>query len=111
MSLSEHQLVVIRSWVGVDPDETDQVLSDNYDRLDSFDAVIEEILYSRISELAAQPASFSVPGLSISNGINITTWENILDRFKMTGSGLDTAEYALYGSGIRTSVIVRPDYR
>jgi hypothetical protein len=112
MPLTDHQLVTIRSWVGTfNPPETDAFFEAAYDRIGSYDAVIVERLRFRIADLASQPQSLTVPGLSISHGVDIQTWEARLKWFTNGGgSGLDE-DLTESTSMIGVSVIVRPDLR
>src|SRR4249919_3614218 len=86
--MTEDELAAIRSWVG--PGPTDEALEEAYERLGSFDAVVEEMLRKQYTDLISQPSSLSVPGLSISNSQNITGLEHLIKAFKnQGGTGLD----------------------
>lgn len=105
--LTEAQLAVIRSWIGAG--ETDEQLNDAWMTAGSIDSTIRFYLRVRISELAGQPQSFSVPGLSITNGVNIKTWADILAYFNSSGgSGLDPDGLS---SGMNSARLVRVDLR
>lgn len=112
MALTEHELVTIRSWVGtLNPPETDAFFAAAYDRIQSFDGLIIERLRYRIADLASQPQSLTVPGLSISHGVDIQTWEGRLKYFYNGGScGLDE-DLLVAPSMVGVSQIVRPDLR
>ena len=102
MPLSADQIAVVRSWVGSEPSTTE--LQRYYARTASADAVVREVLRTRLVELTQEPASISVPGLSISNGQNIISLEALLKRFDQEGgTGLDTGSV----SGVRTANMKR----
>jgi hypothetical protein len=105
--MTEEELAAIRSWVG--PGPTDEALEEAYARLGSFDAVVEEMLRVQYTDLISQPSSLSVPGLSISNGQNLTALENLYKRFKnQGGTGLDDPD-TTPGPGVYH--LVRQDLR
>lgn len=102
MPLSRDQLAVIRSWIGDEPGDTE--LQRVFARTNSADALVREVLRGRLVALTQEPASFSVPGLSISNGQNIISLEGLLKKFDNDGgTGLDTDGV----TGLRTSKLVR----
>lgn len=90
MALTEDQLAYLRSEVGVD-DPTDDVLEDAYTRLDSVEEVAAEVLRTRLANLLAAPASFSVEGYSENNAANITALQKQLDRLTTAVSVADGA--------------------
>lgn len=105
--MTDDELAVLRSWVG--PGPTDEALEEAYERLGSFDAVVEEYLRTSYVELLSQPTSLSVPGLSISNSQNITGYEHLIKAFRnQGGTGLDDPDTT---PGPGTTKLVRPDLR
>ena len=102
MPLSDDQLQVVRSWVGTAP--TQDELDSLYDQFGSVDKVVELTLRARLAEYTSQPASLSVPGLSISNQQNITSLENLIKKFESDGgTGLDSSSV----SGVRVAHLKR----
>lgn len=102
MPLSADQIAKVRSWVGDEPNNTE--LQRIFARTNSADELVREVLRGRLVALTQEPASLSVPGLSISNGQNIISLEGLLKRFENEGgTGLDTDSV----TGIRSSRLVR----
>lgn len=102
MPLSDEQSQVVRSWVGTSP--TQDELDELYDQFNSVDKVVEMTLRARLAEYTSQPASLSVPGLSISNQQNITSLENLIKKFEANGgTGIDNSSVA----GVRVSRLKR----
>ena len=96
----------MKAWVGSAWPTPD--IEDRYESLGSFDEVIKQILNQQIADLAAQPSSISVPGLSISNTQNLQSLEQTLSRFLASGgSNLDVVTSAYPG----TTQMVRTQYR
>lgn len=104
MAITDDAIAVIRSWVGSTWDEDD--ISDRFDRLGSYDATVLEILNQQMADLELQPASFSVPGLSISNGQNMVSLGETIKRFRASSTGLDTDTI----KAVRFVPSVRPDH-
>lgn len=98
--LTDDDIAAIKSWVGSDWSESD--IEDRFDRLENTDDVVLEILNTQIADLAAQPSSFSVPGLSVTQGQNMITLSETLKRFRANGG--------LSGGAVRFVRINRPDY-
>jgi hypothetical protein len=98
--LTDDDIAAIHAWVGSEWSDSD--IEDRFDRLEDVDEVILEILNQQIADLAAQPSSFSVPGLSISNGQNMLSLEATLKRFRGQGG--------LAGGAVRFIQMTRPDY-
>jgi len=106
-AITDAQYAAMRTWVGTEP--TDDELQDRYDRLGNFDKVVLEALEYKLALLSEQPASLTVPGLSISVGQNMTMLEAAIKRFRSSGGlGLDTESAGL---GFSVVQITRPDYR
>lgn len=102
MPLSDDQTQVVRSWVGNAP--TQEELDNLYDQFDSVDKVVELTLRARLADYTSQPASISVPGLSISNQQNLTSLENLIKKFEADGgTGLDDSSV----SGVSVSHLKR----
>jgi hypothetical protein len=91
MPLGADALATIRDWVG--PDPTDDELEARYVRVGSYDRVVETELRHQISELASQPSSVTVPGLSVTFGQQLQAKMDILKSFLFTGTGLDEDGY------------------
>lgn len=107
MAITDDAIAVIKSWVGSGWDEDD--ISDRFDRLGSYDATVTEILNQQIADLAAQPSSLSVPGFSISQGQNMSTLKDTLERFLATGgTGIDDEVDGV--KPVRFIQGFRPDY-
>lgn len=90
MPLSDDQEAVIRVWVG--DDLTTSYLEGLYDGMDpsSWDQVVILALRRKIALAAEQPASISVPGLSLSWGQQLTSLQATLrDFLQGAGTGLD----------------------
>jgi hypothetical protein len=90
--LTDEDIAAIKSWVGSEWSTSD--IEDRFDRL--------EILNQQIADLSAQPSSFSVPGLSVSQGQNMITLSETIKRFRGAGG--------LAGGGTRFIKAFRPDY-
>ena len=106
MSLTSDELIVLRSWVGDGP--TTSELDSLYTQYSDYDEVVRYVLRKRLSALTEEPASLSVPGLSYSNGINITSLESLLKRFDNEGgTGLNEDSTG----GLRIARLVRQDFR
>lgn len=88
MALSADQETILRTWVGDDP--TNAELEALYAIHESWDEVVRSTLRRKIALLSEDPTSLSVPGLSISNGQQITTLQQLLRDFNNSGgTGLD----------------------
>lgn len=91
MPLSDDQEAVIRTWVGDDLETS--YLEGLYDGMapdSSWDQVIIMSLRRKIALASEQPASFSVPGLSLSWGQQVDALNKILSDFLQSGgTGLD----------------------
>jgi hypothetical protein len=98
--LTDEDIAAIKSWVGSEWSTSD--IEDRFDRLGNFDEVVLEILNQQIADLSAQPSSFSVPGLSVSQGQNMITLSETIKRFRGAGG--------LAGGGTRFIKAFRPDY-
>lgn len=109
MPLSPEQLEEMRSWVGTIP--TDDELQARWERLQSYNAVIEETIRIITNDLARRPASVTVPGgLSISSGENLRYYQDLLKRFQ-AGQGMDEDPLAGVSGPGSTTRLVRSDWR
>lgn len=106
MSLSDEQELVIRTWVGDDLETA--YLEGLYDALANWDQVVISALRRKIALAEAQPTSFSVPGLSISWGQQLTYLRQTLTDF-MNGPGLGFDEETTLG--VVVGHLVRPQRR
>lgn len=106
MPLSVEQEPVIRQWLGSGP--TTDSIDDMYALVGSWDAVVITMLRQQIADAAAQPASFSVPGLSISYGQQVEYLRSVLkDFYAAGGTGLDETSSV----GVEIGHLVRPRRR
>lgn len=99
-ALTDEDIAAIKSWVGSEWSDSD--IEDRFDRLEDVDEVVLEILNQQIADLSAQPSSFSVPGLSITQGQNMITLSETIKRFRGHGG--------LSGGATRFIRAFRPDY-
>jgi len=106
MTLSAENELTIRTWIGDDLEVS--YLEDLYANLASWDQVVISALRRKIAVAAAQPASISVPGLSISWGQQLTYLRQTLTDF-MNGSGLGLDEESTMG--VIVGHLVRPRRR
>jgi len=109
MPLSLDQEAVIRVWIGDDlPNSYLEGLYDGMAPDSSWDQVVIMALRRKISLALEQPASFSVPGLSLSWGQQALYLQNMLDEFlNSEGTGLDEESTM----GIRIGHLVRTNPR
>lgn len=109
MPLSPSEEAVIRVWVG--DDLTTLYLEGLYEGMapdSSWDKVVILALRRKIALALEQPASFSVPGLSISWGQQLTYLQTMLKDFlNGEGTGLDEESTM----GIRIGHLVRNNPR
>lgn len=102
MALLAEEELVIRTWVGDDP--TASELEDLYTVLGTWDEVVRATLRRKIALLTEEPSSLSVPGLSVSNGQQIMSLQQLLKDFNNSGgTGLDSESTM----GLNTGHIVR----
>lgn len=95
MPATEAELNYARSYIGTtETDETfnerlDRLALDSEERSDALEAAIEESLRAQLSSLLLdQPGQASAPGgVSYSNGANIQTLAQELDKFRSGSSG------------------------
>lgn len=108
MQLSANEEMLIRVWVGDSLPTT--YLEDLYDSLSpnsSWDSVVVHALQREIALASEQPASFSVPGLSLSWGQQVMYLQDTLKRFMDSGGmGLDPEGTAPLG-GVLVGRLVR----
>lgn len=107
MALSDDQWAVAQAWVGTS--EPRAAFESRFARLgDKLDDAIEERLISLITAATSNPASISLPsGLSISQGENIRSWQQVLKMFQQRG-GTDGKADAV---GTKVYKRSRPDVR
>jgi hypothetical protein len=106
-ALTEDDIAAIKSWVGSGWSEDD--IEERYARLQDQDEVVLEILNQQIADVNAQPTSFSVPGLSISNGQQAQYLGETIKRFNASG-GLDDEANGGTGGPVKFLKAFRPDY-
>lgn len=108
MPLSPEQETVIRVWVGDDlPNSYLEGLYDGMAPNSSWDQVVIMALRRKIALASEQPASFSVPGLSLSWGQQLMYLQQTLRDF-MNGEGTGLDEEATMGIRIGHLVRNRP---
>jgi hypothetical protein len=103
MPLSADELAVVRSWVGDEPLTAD--LDAIFDATSNYDEVVLQTLRKRLSNFTSDPASFSVPGLSITNGQNMISIEGMLKKFEAAGgTGLGTTTLTVNSARLKRIV-------
>lgn len=102
MALSDDDLTYIRSAIGAAAPPTDDDLYDAFDRLDSSDAVIAEVLRARLANLLTQPASFSLSGVYSQS--NSETIRALTERLAQAEAA---AAVAAGTSGVQSGYLVR----
>lgn len=86
--ITEEQELVLRVWVGEDILLSE--LQAYYDEFNSFDATVRAVLTKQLTTLIQEPSQITVPGLSISQGQNITALRQLIADFNAAGgTGLD----------------------
>lgn len=107
MALSDDSWAVAQAWIGTSEPRLD--FEARYTRLgDDLDAAISERLLTIITATTSSPSSISLPsGLSISQGENIRSWNQVLKMFQQRG-GTDGKADAV---GTKVYKRVRPDVR
>lgn len=84
MPMTVDQLAWLRSQVGTATPPTDEDLDVYFDRLLTVEAVAEEILETRLADLLAGPASFSISGkYSENNAANIKALQDRLASLRV----------------------------
>jgi hypothetical protein len=104
MPLSPDEIFVMRGWVGTTP--SDAELQAIYDVVDGYDATVLYVLNQRRVNLSLQPASLSVPGLSVSHGSDLQALEALIDDFR-NGGGTGLEEDSTLGMQIQS---IRRDF-
>jgi len=84
--LTADQELALRVWVGDDP--TLEYLQSIYDLTESLNETVVYVLNRKIALASEEPASLSVPGLSISWGNQLQNLQQLLKSFLAT-PGLD----------------------
>lgn len=100
MTLPADDLVVLRQWVGTEPD--DASLEALYVVYENYDEVVLNVLNTRLAELTLELGSVTVPGVSISHSTDLEALKLLLKNFRNGGgTGLEDS----FEGGFRTQSI------
>lgn len=103
MTLSSDDIVKMRQWLG-DEEPTDTELQTIFGVFKSYDETVLYFLNKRMADLSLEPASLSVPGLSISHSSDLEALRSLIKEFKASGgTGLDSEQSV----GFTVSKLVR----
>lgn len=106
--ITTEQFLVLRVWIGDDTVISDSDVQAYYDELQSFDATVRAILTKQLSDLLRDPSQITVPGLSISQGQNITGMQQLIKDFNSAGgTGLDDPDDDPFSGGVVVGRFVR----
>lgn len=88
-TLSTDDKLVMRRWLG-DDEPTDLELQTVFDVYESYDETVLHFLNKRMVDLSLEPASVTVPGLTVSHGADLEALKTLIKDFKTNGgTGLD----------------------